>query len=84
VGNLIERCIAADHEVLTPDEVNLLWDTAPPRMPIPGSRPGDGTQMARFMYRIARVDETKALAAQQHTSPAAIDVLAVQKQLAAH
>ena len=82
-GNLIKPCIAADREVLTPDEVNLLWDTAPPRMPIPGSRPGDGTQMARFIYRIARVDETKALAAQQHTSPAAIEVRAVQKQLAA-
>jgi hypothetical protein len=23
---------------LTPDEVNLLWDTAPPRMPIPDPR----------------------------------------------
>lgn len=27
---------------LTPDEVNLLWDTAPPRMPIPDPRAAAG------------------------------------------
>ncbi len=30
---------------LTPDEVNLLWDTAPPRMPIPDPRVADGTSV---------------------------------------